>query len=212
MIVWVFFEGGAGGDGVANLLEHASNAVSIDGELTWRIHRYVDRKVKFWAPNLPGITDRSNTVNQLTDQHIDIANSNSEYLIITSHDLQLKNVFLNSPVPNEKHIRLLITCDSLTEQEINFKIKNLIEFDQHQIEPADRPKYGSMNAVLNINSIGDWEYTKGIIEKTGLVLAYQDFVHYKKIVAGEIIYNTPGIEHYKSYTDNNRLTKYTKIN
>jgi hypothetical protein len=120
MIVWVFFESGTGGDGIANLLEHGSCAESIDGELKWRIHRYVDYSVKFWAPNLPGVADRRNTVDQLTEQHIEIANSNDRYLIITSHDVHLKNVFSNGLVPKEKHIKLLLTYNDFVKQQINF--------------------------------------------------------------------------------------------
>lgn len=211
MIVWVFFEGGAGGDSVANLLEHASNAVSIDGELMWRIHRYVDRKVKFWAPNLPDAADRSNTVSKLTARHIDIANRDDQYLIVTSHDLQFKNVFLNGILPDKKHIKLLVTRNSLLEQEIDFNIKNLVEFDQQSIKAPAPCRYNNMNAILNVDKISNWEYTRSIVEKIGLVLTHQDFTHYRKIVTGEIVYHTPGIEHYKSYIDNTGLTKYTKI-
>ena len=37
MQYWIFFEGGVGGDGFANLLEHAKNVTPSDNELTWRI-------------------------------------------------------------------------------------------------------------------------------------------------------------------------------
>jgi hypothetical protein len=212
MIVWVFFESGVGGDGVANLLEHGSRAVSIDSELKWRIHRYVDYNVKFWAPNLPGLDHRGNTVDQLTEQHIEIANSNDQYLIITSHDLQLKSVFSNNTVPKEKHIKLLLTYDDFVKQQINFKTKNLIEFDQSKLTTYRRVlKHGAMDFILNVDKINDWVYTKNIVDQIGLQLAQKDFDNYKKIVAREMLYDTPGIEHYKSYLING-VTKYMKIN
>jgi hypothetical protein len=213
MIIWVFFDAGAGGDGVANLLEHSSNAVSIDGKLTWRIHRYIDNTVKFWAPNLPGLDFRTNTVNHLTEQHVRIANSNDQFLIITSHDLQFANVFLNSSLPENNHIKLLLTSKDFIKQQINFNTKNLVEFNQLQLKPyrLSGPKHGPMDFVIDVDRITDWEYTKEIISKIGLQLGQENFEHYKKIVEGEIMYDTPGIEYYKSFIDNG-ITKYLKIN
>jgi len=212
MIVWVFFEGGAGGDGVANLLEHASNSISIDSEIKWRIHRYVDNAVKFWAPNLPGLTDRKNTVNQLTAQHIEIANSNDHYLIVTSHDLQFTNVFLNSILPNNKNIKLLLTYNNYIDQQINFLTKNLIEFNRSKLKKYRRSDYAQMDFILNIDAIHDWKYLNNIVSKIGLKLDQKDFEDYKKIVLGELIYTTPGIEYYKSYVNEDNITKYQKIN
>ena len=48
MQFWIFFEPGVGGDGFANLLEHANNIVSADGEQNWRIH-YNHGAVKFYG-------------------------------------------------------------------------------------------------------------------------------------------------------------------
>lgn len=213
MIIWVFFQGGVGGDGVANLLEHASNAVSIDNEVTWRIHRYVDYKVKFWAPNLPGITDRTNTFNQLTTQHLEIANSNDQYLIVTSHDIRFNNVFQNSNIPEEKNIKLLLTANDFINQQINFKIKNLVEFSQDQLIQDKIFIHGDMDFVLNVDAMqrGDWEYTKEIFNKIGLDLDQKYFDYYTKIVSGELSVDTAGVEHYTSYVDNG-ITKYSKIN
>lgn len=212
MIVWVFFEAGSGGDGVANLLEHSSNAVTIDGELKWRIHRYVDCKVKFWAPNLPGVPDRRNTVAQLSEEHIKIANKDDQYIIVTSHDLQLKNTFLNSTIPKEKHIKLLLTFDNFVKQQVNFNTKNLIEFDRSQLKIHRQMRHGPMDFVLDVDRITDWKYTKDIVSKIGLQLAQEKFEHYKQIVDGKVKYTTPGIEYYKSYIDTDGIVKYSKIN
>jgi hypothetical protein len=48
MQYWIFFEPGVGGDGFANLLEHADNVVSADGEQDWRIH-HNNGAVKFYG-------------------------------------------------------------------------------------------------------------------------------------------------------------------
>ena len=106
MIIWICFQGGTGGDGFANLLEKSSNARTIDEINQWRIHRYVDSKVKFWAPNLQNNADRKNSVNLLNDQQLEIANSNTEYLIITSHDSEFKTILSPNLLPNNKNIKV----------------------------------------------------------------------------------------------------------
>jgi hypothetical protein len=214
MIIWVFFQGGVGGDGVANLLEHASNAVSIDRKVTWRIHRYVDSKVKFWAPNLPGITDRNNTFNQLNTEHLEIAHSDDQYLVVTSHDIRFNNVFQNNNIPEEKNIKLLLTANNFINRQINFNIKNLNEFKHDQLMQDKQVIHGVMDFVLNVDTmqLGDWKYTKKIIDQIGLTLDQTDFEHYNKIVSGELAYENLGIERYKSYISNDGITKYIKIN
>ena len=214
MIIWVFFQGGVGGDGIANLLEHASNAVSIDRKVTWRIHRYVDSKVKFWAPNLPGITDRNNTFNQLNTEHLEIAHSDDQYLVVTSHDIRFNNVFQNNNIPEEKNIKLLLTANNFINRQINFNIKNLNEFKHDQLMQDKQVIHGVMDFVLNVDTmqLGDWKYTKKIIDQIGLTLDQTDFEHYNKIVSGELAYENLGIEHYKSYISNDGITKYIKIN
>ena len=54
MQYWVFFIGGAGGDGFSNLLEHANNVYPCDGNLLWRVRTdksYSD-KIAFYCPQL----------------------------------------------------------------------------------------------------------------------------------------------------------------
>ena len=48
MQFWIFFEAGVGGDGFANLLEHANNVTPADGETSWRIH-HGTAAVKFYG-------------------------------------------------------------------------------------------------------------------------------------------------------------------
>jgi len=214
MIVWVFFQPGVGGDGVANLLEHSSNAVSLDGKVTWRIHRYVNSKVKFWAPNLFGDSTRTTIINQLTTEQLKIAKSNDKYFVIASHDIEFMKVFQNNSIPEENNIKLLVIHDNFIEQQVNCKTKNLIEFDLSKINQSQSKtfKHSSPDFLLDIKSIQNWEYTKKIVDKIGLTLSQSDFEHYKTIVSGELMYDTAGIEYYKSYVDKDNITKYIKIN
>jgi hypothetical protein len=50
MQFWIFFEAGVGGDGFANLIEHANNVTSADEEIGWRIHNEFTA-VKFYGAN-----------------------------------------------------------------------------------------------------------------------------------------------------------------
>ena len=125
MIIWVWFTAGAGGDGVANLLEHASNARTIDGNKHWRVHRYVDNKVKFYAPTLGELSanSRINTIDLLDDRQLEIANSDTEYLIITSH---VNPNLVSNKIDVNKNIKILVTSNNAR---YNALTKNLIEFN-----------------------------------------------------------------------------------
>jgi len=215
MIVWVFFIGGSGGDGLANLLEQSSNAVTIDGEKKWRIHRYVDYKVKFWAPTLQNTPERINRVTQLNKQQLEIANSNNQYLIITSHDYQMKDTFLKNTIDEKKHVKVLLTFD-INETQRNFRLKHLIEFNQSEMLQSSAINKKNFqtepNFIIDIKEIlNSWEYTKQFTETIGLHLEYKDFEYYKKLVLGEIFDRTPGIEYYKSYVDADNKIHYAKI-
>jgi len=216
MIVWIFFESGSGGDGFANLLEQSSNVVPLDGNKQWRIHRYVDSKAKFWAPNLQNNGHRTNTVEQLSKEQVDIANSDTQYLIITSHDVELKKTFQQSTISEDKHIKVLLQSKNRNKQLDNARLKNLknlIEFDQSlNNQTLNSLPIVRSNFDLHLDAIPDnWNDIKNLIENFGLNLSEEEFSHYKQIVSGEFIYTIPGIEYYESYVDADNITKYTMI-
>lgn len=214
MIIWVFFQAGSGGDGFANLLEQSSNAIALDENKQWRIHRYVDSQVKFWAPNLQNNRTRNNTVEQLNKQQIDIANSNNQFLIITSHDVELKNTFQKNILANDKHIKILLKSSNSKECLTTAMLKNLVEFNQSfNVQKTDNKKIILSNFDVNLDTIPDtWEDIKKLVENLGLHLSKEDFIYYKKIVSGELLHTTPGIEYYKSFIDVDNTTKYIKLN
>ena len=209
MIIWVWFTAGAGGDGVANLLEHASNARTIDGNKHWRVHRYVDNKVKFYAPTLGKQNNihRINTIDLLDDRQLEIANSDTEYLIITSH---VNPNLVSNKIAVNKNIKILVTSNNAL---YNAYIKNLMEFNISDLEIATaQPNFNSADIVVDIDDMNDWEYTKKFTLGIGLNLAEKEFNHYRKIVTGDLIFDDPGIERYKSVTDADNIVRYSKIN
>ena len=213
MIIWVWFTSGAGGDGVANLLEHASNARTIDGNTPWRVHRYVDNKVKFYAPTLGKQNNiyRINTIDLLDDRQLEIANSDTEYLIITSH---VNPNLVSNKIAANKNIKILVTSNNSL---YNALIKNLTEFNISDTWVND-PKIGTAepglaDIVVDIDNImNDWEYTKKFTLDIGLNLSEKNFNYYRKIVTGDVIFTTPGIERYKSVTGADNIVRYSKIN
>lgn len=212
MIVWIFFRPGSGGDGFANLLEQSTNVVPLDGSKQWRVHRYVDSRVKFWAPNLCTNNDgrRDNVIEHLTEEQLAIANSNNQYLIITSHDIELIKTFKKNMLPKDRHIKVLLTSSNFRDA----RIKNLMEFN-HESDNQN-PETINSKILLNFDVCLDsipknWEDIKSLVDNFGLNLSKENFDHYTKIVSGEIVYTTPGIEYYESYIDVDNITKYIKI-
>ena len=215
MIIWVWFAAGAGGDGVANLLEHASNARTIDGNKHWRVHRYVDNKVKFYAPNLGKQKNihRINTIDLLDDRQFEIANSETEYLIITSH---VNPNLASNKISANKNKKILVTSNNWL---YNALIKNLTEFNISDLG-GNNPKsataehdFDLADVVVDIDNImNDWEYTKKFTQDIGLNLEEKKFNYYRQIVTGDVIFSTPGIERYKSVTGADNIVRYSKIN
>ena len=217
MIIWVGFAGGHGGDGFANLLEHAINARTIDGADQWRIHRYVDGKVKFFAPTLQNNTTRFNSVDLLNDIQLEIANSDTEYLIVTSHDTHFQTILSPAVLPDNKNIKVLVLSENHNMTRYNYLIKTLESFNN-----ADLPTLGNnyrqpvtpqADIVVDIDKVFDsWEYTKQVTQSIGLNLAQEDFDHYKKIVTGEFVSHSPAIECYKSVVGVDNMVRYQKLN
>ena len=106
MQVWIYFQPGVGGDGIANLLEQSQTVVSIDSNPpVWRLHRYVDGELKFWAPTIDQLhcfrRDQPFKVsnNMLSQRYVELVKSNQN-IVVTSHDIFLKNLRLS----DEQHI------------------------------------------------------------------------------------------------------------
>jgi hypothetical protein len=214
MLIWIFFQPGVGGDGFANLLEHSANAVTIDSNKQWRIDKYVNNRAKFWAPNLNNNTSRYNAVADLNDHQLEIAQSNDQYLIITSHDVALKYTFANDTLSKEKHVKLLLVSNNYTELLITGLHKNLREVDMDQIPKAQPCTiHPDMDLTANIANLQDsWTSTLALTTSIGLDLSQCFYTHYQDILTGKFLYTTPGIRYYQSTVDTNNITRYTQQN
>lgn len=214
MQIWIFFGPGAGGDGFANLLEHASGVTPIDGMSTWRIHRYVDGEPKFWMP----APDRDlcfrsgrrfdSKQNQLLESYI---KSVDGCAIVASHDTSL--VALNNSdcldVLTRDQIKILIKSRNIKEDSLKFAKKNLQELSLNQIElmyPDVDINAFFDHAVFLDEIMQTWSSFQSFLKSIGLEMEQEFFEDFRKIVRGEIVYVTPGIRHFTSRWTNERLS------
>jgi hypothetical protein len=73
MQYWIFFIGGAGGDGFSNLLEHSNNIKPVDGKLLWRSkpNDLNTDKVAFFYPK---IANHGSFLRNHKDPNFDLTN------------------------------------------------------------------------------------------------------------------------------------------
>ena len=144
MQVWIYFLPGVGGDGIANLLEKSQTVVTVDSNPPdWRLHRYVDGELKFWAPAIDRLhcfrRDRAFTLsnNALSQRYVELVKS-KQNIVVTSHDIFLKN--LNQS--DEKHIleldqiKVLITTQNPKQAMITNLKKTLDLSTQEKLNQA----------------------------------------------------------------------------
>lgn len=195
MQIWVYFIAGAGGDGFANLLEHASNVETIDSDRAfkhWRVQHWVDNSPKFWASDVDGIRCFRNNQsfklsnNYLKRNYVKLVNAGIT-TICTSHDIRF-NALTQSDCQDilcRDQIRVLLTHNDYAEANRIARIKNLIA-DTVGINPLKTPiDHSQYDYVLNINDIQqDWSVVDQFCQQVGLQLDQQYYNEYRQIQQG----------------------------
>lgn len=132
--IWLFFANGVGGDGLANLLEHAQEVKVWDrSSVEWRIHRIVDEQVKFWAPTVDQqhcfrtgrwFDQRHNRLHQGYQRAVEDGHT----IVVTSHDILLLNLSRSDgqQVLCRDQCRVLLDSRDYLKCYQNSVIKNLI--------------------------------------------------------------------------------------
>jgi hypothetical protein len=219
MQYWIFFEDGAGGDSFANLLEHSNNIETLDQERSWRIHRYVDYRAKFWMPcpdqnhcftNLDPMSKQRGYAfleasNVLLPRYLELVTDNKN-IVVTSRDIQL-NFLLGSDqldILTHNQIKILLKIRDNSNTSYYALNKNLQNFRVRQVKnnvniETDESKF---DFVIYFEDLLDWTLASDLFKQMGLVIDNNDFFHWKDIVEQKIIYCTPGIEFYQSYLVN----------
>jgi hypothetical protein len=220
MQIWIFFNAGAGGDGIANLLEKTSNAVTLDGDdkQNWRVHRWVNSKPKFWAPNLDAqgcfrsriMQPFYNHNNRLKEQYLSSVND-SRLVIVTSHDIRLANLRQSNcqEIFLKKSIMVYIDCDESTRV-YNTVIKNLqSSFDDAGTAPRHCPS--DFDVIIDSGLFAqDQQYAQQICSSLGIELDLVVYKQYQNLLKGDKTLAPLCNECYTSIQTNNGIT-YTQI-
>lgn len=220
MQLWIYFQAGAGGDGVANLFERSDNVTPIDGVVDyWRIHRIVDGSVKFYAPtidihgcfrfNQPFKTSN----NRLTDGYIDIVNQNFN-CVVTSHDINLDLLLASDQqdILLKDQIKVLLTSKNHQDDAIKATVKNLSPVVKIIKKPFFHVE--KFDYVLDVDQIrSDWNYVTDFCKAVGLDLKKYQYLQYLDLLKGNKTFmtNNFNVEEWTSKIDNDRV-EYTLIN
>jgi len=222
MQIWLFFQPGVGGDGVANLLERSKNITPIDGITDyWRIHRIVDGEIKFYAPSIDNIGCFRNNQsfkeknNKLKEEYVSIINQNGN-CIVTSHDVSLRalkssdrqDIFLKD------QIKILLTsaCDPWSNI-VKATIKNLLPTlpQEHVMSPMLYPE--KFDYVLDVDLVKtSWDYINNFCKQVNLALHEDEYLHYRNLLLCNKNYLTKhvGIEEWE-FTINGTCITYNLI-
>jgi len=211
MQIWLFFIAGAGGDGLANLLEHSSTVTPIDydDKQFWRVHHVVDGMPKFWAPS-PDATNcfRRNqpfktSNNQLSTQYIELINSGTN-TVVTSHDVNLtafdasdcKNIF------EQNQIKVLLKAsDPIHTLQLGAR-KNLTPWKHLNKNLQYNIDETRFDAVINYETITE-NYSSFVnwSRQLNIDVTESDFNNFCQIRAGDKNLICPGVLWYQSNKD-----------
>lgn len=229
MQIWIYFLPGAGGDGLANLLEQAQNVETVDSDSDpkrWRVHRYVDNQPKFYA-SYPDSSRcfRNNrpfllSDNKLRSNYVRLIENNIN-TVCTSHDVFKKclhssdsrdilerdqvSVFLYHP-----DYRFSVYQAALKNLEPTLPpLNNDVVFPtRHKID------YTQFDFVLDITEIqSDWRVVERFCNEVGIALPLEKYQQYLAFQDGnDSWYNYSAFrpKKFQSQT-NNGVTTYTEI-
>lgn len=225
MQIWVYFIAGAGGDGFANLLEHASNVEHHDSDIkfkSWRVQHWVDNSPKFWGPDIDSSRCFRNnrpfllSNNYLRRNYVRLVNAGIT-TVCTSHDIRF-NLLNHSDcldILNKDQVRVLLTHNDYAHANHVARVKNLIA-DTTGIDPLKEPiDHSQYDYVLNINDIQqDWSVVDQFCQQLGLQLDKRYYDEYQQIQrgAGELLsYGTKYLPKKYRTSTSDGITTYTEV-
>lgn len=201
MQIWIYFLAGAGGDGLANLLEHADNVENIDSDQDskcWRVHRFVDNQPKFYANPVDNIRCFRNSQpflsaeNQLRSNYVRLVENNIT-TVCTSHDVTKKYLHSsdNRDILEYDQVSVYLYHPDYRQCRYQAALKNLESRPPPAVNNNDydtiRQKidFSQYDFILNIAEIQqDWSTVDKFCNTVGLNLNSERFNEYKKLQAG----------------------------
>jgi hypothetical protein len=201
MQYWIIYRAGVGGDGFANLLEHAENILPADGENRWRIHYregrdgILDRPVRFyqahWAfgpkpfrfPELP----ESIVLNPV---YVDLV-SQQKNTVITAHTPYFKLIdqFEYQSIVKQDQVMIYLYSDrcervyrdlEAKRPEAVLEFRDLTHFTSfHKIENSMELARRDYAIRIDIEQAWrDWDYLNNCLNKLGINLDKKYYDHY----------------------------------
>lgn len=226
MQVWIYFQPGVGGDGIANLLEKSQTVVSIDSNPpTWRLHRYVDGELKFWAPTIDRLHcfrrnqpfDLSN--NALSQRYVELIKSNQD-IVVTSHDIFLKNLRQSK----EQHIlefnqaKILVTTQNPKQAMLSNLKKTLSWLPQEKLDQAcdwylqqyKKINHADFDTVIYFEDIQkNIDTITNLCSRLSWNLDSEYYTNYIDLITGKI--KNLDVDQYVSTVDNDGSVTYSKL-
>jgi hypothetical protein len=221
MQIWIYFETGVGGDGLANLFEKSNNVVPLDGDdkSHWRIHRWVDNKPKFWAPSFDRDSCfRSNPMaafnrnnNELTQEYLSRIN-NQNTTIVTSHDITLDKLYQSHSLEllTSRQIKVLVYTRNRDNAYVNGIIKNLQTAIDWTVKRPE-PDLFRFDVRVNIDKFQtDLDYATMVFRQLELDLDQQHYYDYLSLQQGNKSLAPFCSEEWQSHCVESKIS-YTKI-
>jgi len=239
MQYWIHFLPGAGGDGIGNLLNFSTNVRSLQHDIVdmpdkrWNVHREIDRIVKFngiepdkYSCFRNNEQFRTADGNFLRPEYIN-AVDNNDNIIITSHDVFLKNLRESESQEylTKNRIDILLYSNDLFQMRKNALVKNLQPFQEEEliydqkylrsyIDSLMCKNSQQFDYVFDISEWQDWTTVKSHTEMLGLDLPQEVFQDYIRITNGQPLQHTPlqqNYDCYESYVNKEGIYEYRQI-
>lgn len=215
MQIWLFFEAGTGGDGIANLIEHAPQMRTLDvGKPQWRVHRIVDGAVKFFAPAI----DRKHcfrngkpfdqTNNSLSLDYLDIVNTGNN-CVVTSHDISLNLLTASDckQIFTKNQLRVLVKTNDKNKAMFNSCTKNLQPILKEPYKTVTDPM--AFDWVIDPDQLNqDFDTANEFFEFANLTLDPEIYHQYQQVRKGNREYfpYMHNVQEYTSSVDGNKIS------
>ena len=222
MQIWIYFDAGAGGDSLANLIEQCEEIDTLDGvPKRWRIHYYVDNSAKFWAPTLDlnkcfrlERTPFLLKLNQFTDRYLDIV-LNNKSTVCTSHDLTLQHLSQSDclEVIELNQVKVLLeNVDPVVSYRAkitkNLRTGSLIP-DKKWVDWNIKLDRSGFDYVLDVNQVKtSWEYVNNFCQQLNLTLNKCKYQEWQQALNKT---QDKSIKQYRSIIENNVVIGYEEL-
>ena len=230
MQFWIYFDAGAGGDGFANLLEHADNITPWDQDLkVWRFSHYVNNEATFYAPPIDHNgcfrtpkNGRSSSAfrcneNVLHESYVDRIQKNIN-TVCTSHDLEFDSLNVSDcqDILLKDQVKILVEN---TDPLVTYRAMCIKNFSLGSLQPAQgwldwTAKFSRrpFDIVLDASKIKtDWNYVKEFTTKFNIDLSESTYRLWQNLLKYQDLPEQKNVERWTAIITDNTVIDYQKI-